>query len=128
HWPNTALPGQLGNVVVAGHRVSHTEPFRHLELLQPGDAVAFTTTQGTFTYATRGTVIVQANAIDIAAQSRAHTATLFACPPPGDAIQRIVVKLRLLGPDAQPVAPDPALPPVDAGTQANGHVLTVRAP
>jgi LPXTG-site transpeptidase (sortase) family protein len=128
HWPNTALPGQLGNVVVAGHRVSHTEPFRHLERLQTDDAVSFTTPQGQFTYATRGLVIVPANAIDIAAQSRVHTATLFACHPPGDAIERIVVKLRLLGPDGRPIDPDAALPPVDAGAQADGHVLTVRAP
>ncbi len=24
HWPGTAMPGQVGNVVVAGHRVTHT--------------------------------------------------------------------------------------------------------
>src|SRR5687767_12843112 len=26
HWPGTALPGQLGNTVVAGHRVTHSHP------------------------------------------------------------------------------------------------------
>ncbi len=33
HWPGTALPGRLGNVVVAGHRVSHSRPFYDLAKL-----------------------------------------------------------------------------------------------
>ena len=31
HWPGTALPSQDGNVVVAGHRVTHSRPFRHID-------------------------------------------------------------------------------------------------
>ena len=126
HWPGTALPGQLGNLVIAGHRTTYTEPFRHLERLQPGDPVQFVVGGVTWTYATRGVVVVPANAVDIAAQSRAHTATLFACHPPGQATQRIVAKLRLLDAGGQPVDPDAALPPLDGGSQAGGHVLTVR--
>ncbi|HEV2766732.1 MAG TPA: class E sortase, partial [Acidimicrobiales bacterium] len=33
HWPGTALPGQPGNVVVAGHRVTNTRPFRNIHTL-----------------------------------------------------------------------------------------------
>ena len=126
HWPATARPGQLGNMVLAGHRTTYTEPFRHLERLQPGDPVEFVVDGETFTYATRGVVVVPANAVDIAAQTDAHTATLFACHPPGQATERIVAKLRLLDGAGQPVDPDPALPPLDGGSQAGGHVLTVR--
>src|SRR5690606_1670041 len=36
HWPGTAMPGELGNVVVAGHRTTRTRPFWDLDLLQPG--------------------------------------------------------------------------------------------
>ena len=128
HWPGTAMPGQLGNVVVAGHRVSHTHPFRHLEELRPGDPVMFVVGSTTWTYRTRGTVVVGADAIDIAAQSYAHTATLFACHPPGQATQRIVAKLRLVDASGRPVDPDTALPPLTAGSQAGGHVLTVQLP
>jgi hypothetical protein len=39
HWPGSAVPGQLGNAVFAGHRVTHTRPFRHLDQLVPGDEV-----------------------------------------------------------------------------------------
>jgi hypothetical protein len=35
HWPGTALPGHLGNVTIAGHRVTHSRPFRNMDQLQP---------------------------------------------------------------------------------------------
>ena len=128
HWPGSAQPGELGNVVVAGHRTLFSHPFRRLNELQPGDPVVFATAGGTFTYQVRGLVIVDVEAIDIAAQARAHTATLFACHPPGSAAQRIVAKLRLLGPTGQPVDADAALPPIEAGTQAGDHTLLTRNP
>ncbi len=128
HWPGTAMPGQLGNVVVAGHRVTHTHPFRDLDQLRPGDPVVFVVDGKTWTYRTRATVIVPADAVDIAAQSYAHTATLFACHPPGEATQRIVAKLQLLDAAGRPVDPDRALPPIGEGSQSGGHVLTVSLP
>ena len=35
-WPGTALPGQLGNVVIGGHRTTYSRPFRDLDQLEPG--------------------------------------------------------------------------------------------
>ena len=37
HWPGTAMPGDTGNAVVAGHRVTHTHPFLDIDQLNPGD-------------------------------------------------------------------------------------------
>jgi len=128
HWPGTAMPGQLGNVVIAGHRTIHTKPFSRLDLLQPGDLVGLTSLAGAFTYVVRGTIIVPGEAIDIASQTYAHTATLFACHPPGSSRQRIVAKLALVGPDGQPVDGPDQLPPLDAGAQDTDHTLAVRAP
>ena len=35
-WPGSAVPGQLGNAVFAGHRVTHTHPFLRInELVGP---------------------------------------------------------------------------------------------
>lgn len=104
-WPGTALPGQVGNLVVAGHRTTYGGPFRQLDQLEPGDTATFTTDEGTSTYEVEGTQIVQPEAVDIANQSNHFTATLFACHPPGSAAQRIVVTLVLLGPDGEPVPP-----------------------
>jgi sortase A len=98
HWPGTAMPGQLGNVVVAGHRVTHSRPFHDLDQLQPGDPLVFTMNDGrVWTYVHTGTEIVTPDAMHIVDQHPAHTATLFACHPKGSAARRIVAHFRLAG-------------------------------
>jgi sortase A len=93
HWPGTAMPGDVGNVVVAGHRVSHGGVFRHIDQLEPGDEVFFTTLAGRFRYVVNGTTIVKPDAMYILDQTGDRTATLFACHPPGTTRERIVVHL-----------------------------------
>jgi sortase A len=93
HWPGTAMAGQPGNVVVAGHRVSHDKPFRNLDKLEPGDDVIFTTDAGRFVYKVTSTEVVTPDALWIVDQTADSTATLFACHPPGSTRQRIVVHL-----------------------------------
>jgi len=125
-WPGTARPGELGNAVVAGHRTTYDRPFYRLHELAPGDEVIFTTAAGRFVYAVRDVIVVPEHWIDIAAQSHAHTATLFACHPIGSAAERIVAKLRLLTADGRPVDADAALPAIDAEAQRTDHTLFVR--
>jgi sortase A len=96
HWPGTALPGQLGNVVVAGHRVTHTRPFYDLDLLAPGDPLVFTMADGsTWTYTLVSTEVVTPEAMHIVDQTPAYTATLFACHPKHSARERIVAHFVL---------------------------------
>jgi sortase A len=98
HWPGTAMPGQVGNVVVAGHRVTHTRPFYDLDLLRPGDPLVFTMNDGTtWTYRLVNTEIVDPSDVHIVEQTRESTATLFACHPKHSAAQRIVAHFRLVG-------------------------------
>jgi sortase A len=97
HWPGTALPSQSGNVVVAGHRVTHSRPFRNIDTLGPGDQVIFTIGNGQHTYTFAGNEIVPPNAMRIVNQSADKTATLFACHPPGSARFRFVVHLTYVG-------------------------------
>jgi sortase A len=95
HWPGSALPGEIGNVVVAGHRVSMNEDFRDIDQLAPGDDVIFTTDSGRHVYRVESTEIVSPDALWVVNQTYARTATLFACHPPGSVAQRIVVHLEL---------------------------------
>jgi sortase A len=98
HWPGTAMPGEVGNVVVAGHRVTHSRPFYDLDRLVPGDPLVFTLPDGTTrTYRLERTEVVAANAIHIVDQTPARTATLFACHPKHSAAQRIVAHFTLDG-------------------------------
>lgn len=99
HWPGTAGPGQVGNMVVAGHRMSHDHPFRDVDQLVPGDEMFVTDTTGArFLYTVASTEIVTPDAIRIIEQTPASTATLFACHPKGSTRERIVVHLELVGP------------------------------
>jgi sortase A len=106
-WPGTALPGQLGNAVVGGHRTTFSHPFRDLDKLAPGDRAVFTTDRGVFTYVVTSTQIVDPQNVEIADQTLDYTATLFACHPPGSARYRIIVRLQMLDPASQP-APGPS--------------------
>ena len=87
------MPGQQGNVVIAGHRVSHDKPFRNVDKLEPGDDVIFTTDAGRFVYEVTGVEVVGPEALWIVDQTADFTGTLFACHPPGSTRQRIVVHL-----------------------------------
>jgi len=95
HWPGSALPGQIGNVVVAGHRVSHSGPFRDIDQLQPGDEVVLTTADGRFVYVVSGSDVVEPTAIEVIEPTPAATATLFAFHPPGSTKYRYIVHLVL---------------------------------
>ncbi|CAN5842328.1 hypothetical protein BH20ACT4_BH20ACT4_14350 [soil metagenome] len=97
HWPGTAMPGEAGNVVVAGHRVSHNADFRNLDQLSSGDEVIFNTGSGRHVYSVVSTEIVQPDAMWIVDQTSDAIATLFACHPPGSVSERIVVRLQLVG-------------------------------
>ena len=48
-----AGPGEIGNFVVAGHRVTHGEPFRDFPKLREGDKVYVETRSKVFTYVLR---------------------------------------------------------------------------
>ncbi len=50
HVNITPLPGQVGNAVIAGHRLAYGAPFSTLSKLRPGAAITVVTGQGHFVY------------------------------------------------------------------------------
>ncbi len=97
HWPGTAMPGQVGNVVIGGHRVSHDHPFRNIDQLVPGDQIVITFAGVANTYTVTGSQIVTPNDLWVINQTPEHTATLFACHPPGSTKFRYIVFAKLAG-------------------------------
>ena len=91
HWPGTALPGQIGNVVVGGHRTSKHKVFRNVDQLVAGDEIIFTDANGVHVYIVNRVEIVSPTDVWIINPTETATATLFACHPPGSTAQRIVV-------------------------------------
>ena len=51
HYSSTAAPGQIGNFALAGHRVTHGQPFAGLLDLKRGDEIIVETRQAIYTYA-----------------------------------------------------------------------------
>ncbi len=92
HVPGTALPGQDGNIAVAGHRDTL---FRGLRAIARGDLILFRTAKGTYQYRVEGTRIVQPGEVSVLAPSEDSELTLITCYPfyyVGSAPQRFIVK------------------------------------
>jgi sortase A len=56
HYEGTALPGQPGNMGLAGHRVGKGSPFLELDTLRPGDPIVVETAENWFVYRVLGDV------------------------------------------------------------------------
>lgn len=91
HWPGSAMPGQVGNVVVGGHRVSSHAVFRHVDQLAAGDEIVFEDETGRHVYLVRDVQIIDPYDVWIVDPTETPTATLFACHPPGSTAQRIAI-------------------------------------
>ena len=96
HWTGSAMPGHLGNTVFAGHRATHSEPFRRIDALVPGDQVIFTVDGVRSTYGVTGSMVVARRDSWIADQGPGYTGTLYACHPVGSVAERYVVRMELV--------------------------------
>ena len=54
HYRNTALPGEVGNFAMAGHRVGKGEPFLNMDKLRAGDSVIVETGSAWYVYRVKG--------------------------------------------------------------------------
>jgi sortase A len=95
HIPGTALPGEQGNVGLAGHRDTF---FRRLKNIKPDDRIRIVTPEGVFTYRVERTVVVQPEDIWVLDPTKTSTLTLVTCYPfsyVGAAPQRFIVRAAL---------------------------------
>jgi sortase A len=95
-WPGTAIPGQPGNAVVAGHRVTHDHPFLDIDTMKPGDLVMFDVGGVRSTYRMTRSQIVGPTDVWITGPTPTPTATLYACHPKHSKKFRYVVFLDLV--------------------------------
>ena len=97
HYSETPLPGQAGNVVVAGHRTTFTHPFQDLDQLQQGDQIIFETARGRFVYEVTGLQVVDPAVVGVLADQGDDRVTLIADHPKYSAEERLVVTAQLVG-------------------------------
>jgi sortase A len=133
HYAGTAMPGQVGNFAVAGHRTTYLHPFYDIDKLRVGDPIVVETRDSWFTYRVQnipGTTarhqeIVSPSAVSVAypvpdqpnpaAVPTLAVLTLTSCNPRYSASQRIVVHALLS--EQQPR--QDGLPPALAGYPAS---------
>ena len=99
HWPGTPMPGRRGNAVISGHRNTHTQPFKELDVLRPGDKIIVGSGDDHTTFkVTRTKIVPEEEYKDyVLRQPKDETSrelTLFACHPEGNPIYRIVVHAK----------------------------------
>ncbi|MDX1620302.1 MAG: class E sortase [Nitriliruptorales bacterium] len=103
HYPNTPLPGQAGNVAIAGHRTTYGRPFNELDVLRPGDEIWLVTPVGDHRYVVSSTpdgwtanpYVTHPKDWQVIAPTSGSTLTLTTCHPKGSAAQRLVVRAEL---------------------------------
>jgi LPXTG-site transpeptidase (sortase) family protein len=100
-YTGTALPGQAGNVAIAGHRTTHGAPFNELGSLKPGDPVLLTTTWGEkLTYVvSQPPQAVSPSDVAVLNYFGDNRITLTTCNPEFSASQRLVVVALLKTPE-----------------------------
>jgi sortase A len=104
HYPKTPLPGEKGNVAIAGHRTTYGKPLNRMDELRRGDRVILTTPVGRHVYeiATTPSVVEPDDwSVINNYPKRGAWLTLTSCHPEGSADYRIVVRARLV--DSQEV-------------------------
>jgi len=112
HYPATPLPGEAGNVAIAGHRTTYLHPFYSLDALVPGDAINIATVQGLFVYHVVSSQVVDPSDVAVAAPTPTPMLTLTTCNPRYSASQRLVVKAALVS-DLLTGSTSPSLPVVN---------------
>lgn len=114
HYPGTAMPGQIGNFSVAGHRVPSL--FWNLQDVRPGDQVVIQTQDNWYVYRVTVNEVVTPHSIEVVAPTpdriglapTVATLTLTTCNPKWNDYQRMVVHAELVATtpyeDGPPVA------------------------
>jgi sortase (surface protein transpeptidase) len=122
HYAGTAMPGEQGNVALAGHRVGKGSPFLELDVMRPGDPIVVETADSWFVYRVLGDQasgdlaadpsgipgrqIVSPTALEVISPTPNQVAaaaptgaylTLTTCHPRFSARQRLIVHARLDG-------------------------------
>jgi sortase A len=103
HYTGTAMPGQVGNFAMAGHRTTYGKPFNQIAVLRADDVVVVETKTTWFVYRVTGHEIVEPTQTSVLlpvpgepdAEATAAVLTMTSCHPEFSARQRYVVHAKL---------------------------------
>lgn len=99
HYPETALPGQVGNFSAAGHRNTYGRVFEDIARLESGDPIVVETADAFYVYEVTESLIVAPQDVEVIAPAPGQPGveptermmTLTACHPMYSARERYIV-------------------------------------
>jgi len=102
-YPNTALPGAIGNFAVAGHRAGHGNPLIDIDAIRNGDVMIVETRAGWVVYRAQRHTIVPPTSVDVVAAVPQKPGvkpteawfTLTSCDPRFSSTNRYIVFAKL---------------------------------
>jgi sortase A len=105
HYAGSAMPGDIGNFAVAGHRMTHGSVFKDVDEIRAGDQIVVDTSRTTWTYRVTSTFVVTPDRVDVVGpnpvdpQQPPHAAlmTVTTCEPLYGSSQRYIVRAELVG-------------------------------
>lgn len=108
-FPGSPLPGQKGNLAIAGHRTTFGAPFSRIDEIQKNEEIILESRDGIFTYRVNDEPKIVA-ATDVAVVKTTNpeiaTITLVSCYPKWTSTQRIIV-VATLDSTETPLPPTP---------------------
>ncbi len=115
HYPATSLPGQVGNIALAGHRAGHGNPLINIDAIQKGDVMVIETALAYYVYTVTGHEIVPPTHVQVldpvpnapGVVPTVAQLTLTSCDPRYGSTNRYIVYSQL----AQTIPHDQGLPP-----------------
>lgn len=99
HYPGTAMPGQVGNFVLSGHRTTYAAPFNRIDELERDDEIVVEAREARYTYRVTSQQIVEPTEVEVVAPVPGKPdispiramITLSTCHPEYSAAQRLIV-------------------------------------
>ena len=101
-YPHSPMPGQAGNVAIAGHRNSHGAWFLNLHLLEAGDEIVIESPIGRYRYEVESTFVVSRDAWEVVEATEEPVLTLTTCHPIGSVQQRLIARADFVGFESNP--------------------------
>ncbi|TDD24210.1 class E sortase [Nonomuraea diastatica] len=99
HYPDSAMPGEVGNFVVSGHRTTYAAPFNEIDELERDDEIVVEAREARYTYRVTSQDIVRPDEVGVLAPVPGKPGirpvrafiTLTTCHPEYSAAKRLIV-------------------------------------
>lgn len=116
-FSDSAMPGEVGNFAIAGHRATHGEPFARFDEISEGDQFIVETADEWLVYEVTWEQIVPPTAVEVLSPVAGHpdmeatvpTMTLVTCHPRWGSTERLVVGSQLVERRTSAAGPPDAL-------------------